>query len=139
MDQTHQAEEALHGIALFSGLSRRHVRRLASLSQEIEHPAGHVIAAEGLGALAFHLLLSGEATVEVRGAEVRRLGPGDYFGEISMIDGKPRSATVTASTPVRVLVVPHLAFEQLLEQEPTFARELLLALCGRLREVEASH
>jgi CRP-like cAMP-binding protein len=139
MRQTHQAEDALHGTALFADVSRRHVRRLASISQEIEHPAGHVITAEGLGALAFHLVLSGEASVGVKGAEVRRLGPGDYFGEMSMIDGRPRSATVTALTPLRVLVVPHVAFEQLLEDEPSFAKELLLVLCRRLREVESTH
>ena len=139
MEHSGQVEEALHDIALFAGLSKLHLRRLASISQQIEHPAGHVIAAEGQGALAFHLLLSGEAAVDVKGSEVRRLGPGDYFGEISMIDGRPRSATVTAATPLRALVVPHLAFERLLEEEPSFARELLLALCRRLRELEASH
>ena len=71
------------------------------------------------------------------GREVRRLGPGDYFGEISLIDGKPRSATVTAAGSLTTLAVPHLAFSEMLDENPAAARDVLIQLCARLREAEA--
>ena len=87
--------------------------------------------------MAFHLILDGRATVSIAGTEVRSLGSGDYFGEISMIDGKPRSATVTATEPTRTLAIPHQDFERLVADEPDFARGLLVTLCARLREAES--
>ena len=68
---------------------------------------------------------------------MRTLAEGDYFGEISMIDGRRRSATVTASTELTTLAVPHASFEKLIEDEPQLATELLKLLCSRLREAEA--
>ena len=82
-------------------------------------------------------VLDGRANVSVRGRAVRTLGPGEYFGEISMIDGKPRSATVTASEGLRTLYVPHAAFTGLVENDATVAKELLVALCGRIRQIDA--
>jgi CRP/FNR family cyclic AMP-dependent transcriptional regulator len=129
-------EERLARLDLFSGLSRRQVKKLVERSKAIEHEAGRTIAAEGLGALAFHLILDGQAEVSVGGTTVRTLGPDEYFGEISIIDGKPRSATVTAVSPLRTLVISYQSFQALLDTEPAFARSLLMLLCARLREVE---
>ena len=129
----------LSQIDLFEGLSGRQLKQLAGRAKEVRHDPGQPVTSEGNVALGFHLILDGEATVTQGGTVLRRLGPGDHFGEISMIDGRPRSATVTAATRVRALVVPHLAFVELLDREPSFAKELLLALCRRLRELEASH
>ena len=92
---------------------------------------------EGALGLGFHLILDGEATVSQGGTTLRKLGPGDYFGEISMIDGRRRSATVTAETPLRAAYVSHATFEELLDQDPGFARGLLKVLCARLREAES--
>jgi CRP/FNR family transcriptional regulator, cyclic AMP receptor protein len=131
------AEQLLAGNPLFSGLSKRQVRKLLDISREVDHPPGHVIAAEGSGALALHLIESGEAAVSVRGTEVRTIGPGDYFGEMSLIDGKPRSATVTARTPLRILVVPYQAFQRLIDDEPAFARALLVSLSERIRDLQS--
>jgi len=102
----------------------------------VQHPAGKVVAAEGDGALALHVVLDGTATVNVSGLDKRTLSTGDYFGEISLIDGKPRSATVTATTRLTTLAVPHLVFQSMLDDEPTCARGLLTVLCARLREAE---
>jgi CRP/FNR family cyclic AMP-dependent transcriptional regulator len=78
------------------------------------------------------------ATVTHGSRAVRTLGTGDYFGEISMIDGKPRSATVTVEEDLRALAIDHGVFETLLDEQPDFARQLLNALCARLREAEAA-
>jgi CRP/FNR family cyclic AMP-dependent transcriptional regulator len=130
-------ERLLAGVDLFSGLSRRQIRKLLDRSRIVPSPSGKQVAPKGAGALAFHLILEGRATVAVSGSEVRTLDVGDYFGEISMIDGKPRSATVTAIEPMTALVIPHTEFERLLAAEPNFAHSLLTTLCARLREAEA--
>ena len=134
---TRSPEDMLAEVDLFSGLSRRQVRTLLDRGRIVPHESGHQVSAEGLGSLAFHLILDGGATVSIAGTEVRTLGRGDYFGEISMIDGKPRSATVTATEPTRTLAIPHQDFERLVADEPDFARGLLVTLCARLREAES--
>ena len=133
----HDVEQKLASVDLFSGLSKRQRRKLLDGAKEITHTADQEVAHEGLGALAFHLILDGHASVALHGQEVRTLGPGDHFGEISMIDGRPRSATITATDRLTTLVVPHEDFERLLSHEPEFARALLGTLCARLREAEA--
>jgi CRP/FNR family transcriptional regulator, cyclic AMP receptor protein len=134
---TYDAEAMVAKVDLFSGLSHRQLKKLLDRARTVKHNSGQAVATEGLGALALHVLLEGHASVSRGGAEVRTLGPGDYFGEISMIDGRPRSATVTATEPMTTLVVPHQEFERLLGDEPEFARALLGTLCARLREAEA--
>jgi CRP/FNR family transcriptional regulator, cyclic AMP receptor protein len=136
-DPWHSPDEHLASVELFSSLSRRRLKKIAELSRVVEHEPGKKVAAEGLGALAFHLVLDGRAVVQKGGRTVRTLGHGDYFGEMSMIDGKPRSADVIADGPLTTLVVPHQPFMGLLDSEPGFSKELLLVLCARLREADA--
>ena len=131
--------ELLQGVELFRGLSRRQLHKIVAISRVVDHPTGHVVAKEGLGALAFHLILEGQAVVSRDGTEIRRLGPGDHFGEVSLIDGHPRSATVTATTPLKAFVVPHPGFQQLLDHDPEFVRQLIVSLCALLRAAEARH
>jgi CRP-like cAMP-binding protein len=130
-------EDLLSKIDLFSGLSGRHLKKLIGRAREVDHEVGREIAHEGLGGLAFHLILSGEVEVSVAGRKIRRLHTGDAFGEISMIDGKPRSATVTVTEPTRTLAIPHQVFEELTAEEPEFSRGLLKLLCARLRQTDA--
>jgi CRP/FNR family cyclic AMP-dependent transcriptional regulator len=130
-------ESMLAQVDLFSGMSKRNLRKLTRLCHLAEHPAGHTIAAEGLGALAFHLVLTGEASVQRGGREVARLGPGSYFGEISMIDGKPRSASVIAVEPLTTMALHRSDFLALLESEPSVVRTILNGLCARIREADA--
>lgn len=130
-------EELLAQVDLFSGLSKRQLRKVVEAGRTVDHHAGHEVATEGLGALAFHLILSGRASVTAGGKEIRSLGVGDYFGEISMIDGRPRSATVTTDEAMTTLAVPHQKFQDLVADEPDFARSLLATLCSRLREAES--
>ena len=137
MSETSQSpEQLLAAIDLFSGLSTRQLKKLVNRCREVDHQVGRQIATEGLGGLAFHLILQGRVSVTLAGKEIRQLHAGEYFGEISMIDGKPRSASVTVLEPTRTLAIPHLLFEQLTVEEPDFARGLLRLLCARLRQAE---
>lgn len=130
-------EDTLAGVEIFSGLSRRQVKKLVGAGKEVRSGAGKAIAAEGLGALAFHVILDGTAEVSRAGSSLRDLGPGDYFGEISMIDGKPRSATVSATSDLTTFAISHAHFADLLRNDAELASALLVNLCGRLREAEA--
>ncbi len=124
-------------VELFRDLSKGQLKRLVQASRETTHPEGKELATEGRGAMAFHLILQGKASVSKDGRVLRTLGPGDSFGEISMIDGRARSATVTAVEPIKALAIPHTGFEKVLDEDPDFARQLLKTLCARLREAEA--
>lgn len=130
-------EQVLASVPILSRLSGRQRARLVDASRVIEHPAGREVAAEGEGALALHVILAGTALVSVNGVEKRTLHEGEYFGEISLIDGRPRSATVTALEPLTCLAVPHLTFKKLIDDDPACARDMLVLLCERLREAES--
>jgi len=129
-------ERLLAAIDLFNGLSPEQVRKLVDRGRLIPHQTGRQLTSEGDHAHALHVILKGRATVTVAGSEVRTIGSGDYFGEISMIDGKPRSATVTATEPMTTLTISHTEFQRLLTQDPDFGRRLLTSLCARLRDVK---
>jgi CRP/FNR family transcriptional regulator, cyclic AMP receptor protein len=136
--KTHtEHDSTLAAVPILAGLSKRQRSKLHDGSRIVQHPAGKAVAAEGQGALALHVVLNGTATVTVGGHEKRTLTIGDHFGEISLIDGKPRSATVTATEPLTTLAVPYQVFQSLLDEDPTCARGLLTILCARLREAEA--
>ena len=137
MSASREPVELLRDIDLFSGLSKRDAKRLVTKASEVTHVKGKQVAAEGGSAQGFHLILSGRATVTHGSRTVRTLGAGDYFGEISMIDGRPRSATVTVDEEIHALAIGHGVFEALLDAQPEFARGLLKGLCSRLREAEA--
>ena len=128
--------QQLAAIDVFAGLSPRQLKKLAAQVREVHHDDGHQVSTEGKGALGFHLILDGHANVSSKGVQRRTLGPGDYFGEISLIDGRPRSATVVAEGPLHTAVIDNSTFQPLIDESPEFARSLLLALCGRLRGLE---
>lgn len=120
----------------FSRVGKRALRSLASAAKGVDHEAGHQIVEEGGAPLGFHLITQGEAVVEVGGKERRRLGPGDSFGLISLIDGMPRSAAVRAVTPLHTLFIAPWVFHPMLDSEPQIARDLLPLLCTLLRDAE---
>jgi CRP/FNR family cyclic AMP-dependent transcriptional regulator len=130
-------EDTLAAVDIFAGLSRRQIKKLVGAGREVRSGSGKAIATEGLGALAFHVILEGTAEVTRAGNSLRELGPGQYFGEISMIDGKPRSATVSATSDLATFVIPHAQFAELVKTDAELASALLVSLCGRLREAEA--
>ena len=130
--------EALSHTDLFAGLGKKQLSSVAGQARLVRHPPGKDITEQGGGAAGFHLIKEGNASVTVHGHERPGLGPGDYFGEISMIDGQPRSATVRAETEMTTISIPSWSFHPILEEEPEVAKVLLKLLCARLRSVEAS-
>jgi len=136
-ENTKDIQAQLKRVPIFSGLSSRQLSKLAESCRTTTHQAGHEMAKEGEGALALHIILDGTAEVSVHGRPKRELQAGDYFGEISLIDGKKRSASVTATSALHTLAVPHGPFQQLVEHEPGVAAGLLALICARLREAEA--
>ena len=129
--------QALSQTDLFAGLSKKHLTSIASQARLVHHQPGKDITEQGGGAAGFHLIKDGTASVKVSGHDRPGLGPGDYFGEISMIDGQPRSATVHADTDMTTISIPSWSFHPILDEEPEVAKVLLKVLCARLRAAEA--
>ncbi len=132
--------ERLGSVDLFAGFSRKSLLKLSRNGREVQHQPGKEIASEGRGGgTAFHLVLEGCGHVEVRGVARPNLRPGDHFGEISLVDGRPRSATVRAGDDgLRTFGIPGWEFRALLEEHPEVTRVLLENLCARIRSVEAT-
>jgi CRP/FNR family transcriptional regulator, cyclic AMP receptor protein len=128
--------EALGSTDLFGALKPRALKKIAGAMKTTHHEAGKPLTTQGHDGIAFHLILDGKAIVTVAGHTGHEIGPGDYFGEISMIDGEPRSATVTATTPLTTAALTAWEFRPLINEEPEVARALLVALCARLRKSE---
>lgn len=129
--------DLLRGIKLFSGLDDRDLSSLADEFNQRRFPAGHSVATEGEGGLVFFVVESGEASVEVHGQEVGTLGPGDSFGEIALIDRRPRTATVTAKSDLVCYSLPVFVFRPFVESRPQVAWKLLEAMADRLEAAES--
>ncbi len=123
---------------LFSGFGEKELQRVAAIVKEVSFPAGKDIAKQGESGVGFHMIVDGQATVSVDGVVHATLEPGSYFGEISLIDGGPRSATVTAKTDLKTVSLTSWDFNALMDQFPELSRTLLKQLCRRLRDVEQS-
>ncbi|HTC68109.1 MAG TPA: cyclic nucleotide-binding domain-containing protein [Acidothermaceae bacterium] len=128
--------KALRATDLFSSLSRRSLDAVASSAKVVKHAAGKELVSEGTSGIGFHLILEGTASVLVGGKRRAQIGPGQYFGEMSLIDGGPRSATITSETPVTTIYLSAWSFRPILKSEPEVAYALLLVMCGRLRAAE---
>jgi CRP/FNR family cyclic AMP-dependent transcriptional regulator len=121
---------------LFDELTKKDVLALIQSAREVEHREGQMIVVEGHPGVGFHLLLEGSAIVSRNGRKLRTLGPGETFGDIAVIDGGPRSASVKAETRLRTLSLPPWEFKPLLLEYPQIAYKLLVKLCALLREAE---
>jgi len=131
--------QMLAGVGLFEGLSKKELSQVSGTGRRVEFPAGTVIVKEGDDGVGFHLILTGKAKVTVKGRTRSTLGPGKFFGELSLIDRGPRTATVTAETDVTTLSLLSWEFLPLVEKTPSIARKLLLEMCRRIREADKSH
>ena len=126
--------ELVRGVSLFGDLEAKDADRLASDFIERHFNAGDVIAEEGASGLNFFVVESGEATVAVGGAEVKRLHAGDAFGEVALVDKSARTATVTAVTEMRCHALPIWSFRSFAQTYPDVMWKLLELLADRLRE-----
>jgi pyruvate,water dikinase len=127
---------ALQRVPFFADMDQRQYRQIARLLKARHFEKGETVIREGSGAAAFFVIDSGEAAVSIKGAQVRTLGPGDHFGEIALIDGGPRSATVVASTHLVCYGLTFWEFRPLVERNGAIAWKLLQALARRLRAAE---
>jgi CRP-like cAMP-binding protein len=127
----------LKSIWLFSSCTGSELRKIRSSLDEVVVPAGKVLVEEGRIGLEFFLIVSGTATVTRNGRKVATLGPGGYFGELSLLDRKPRSASVVTDTEMDVLVLSQRQFNSVMQSVPTIARKMLSAMANRVREADA--
>jgi CRP-like cAMP-binding protein len=125
-------------VPLFSDLSKRHLRGIAKLATIRRLPAYTRIVREGEQAHSFYLMLEGTAVVRPSGKRPVKIGAGDFFGELALLDKSPRSATVEAQTEVQVASIGRSAFLRMVEHEPKVALILLRTMAARLRSSEAS-
>jgi CRP/FNR family cyclic AMP-dependent transcriptional regulator len=126
----------LGSVPLFASLSKQELRQVLALGREVEFGAGRDIVQESDQAGDFYLILSGQASVWLRGRRRQKLGPGDHFGEISVLDGGPRSATVTAEGPVLALGLDRSNFLALLDKHGSIGHKQVIELSSRLRAAE---
>ena len=139
-ERTDPAKIALIGhVALFADCDRRALGHIARLMDEHEITPGSVLTRQGDPAGDFYVIIEGEAAVERDGEEIARLGEGDFFGELSLLDGGPRSATVTAASPMFVLGLQPGKLEELVTSHPSVALTMLRTLAARLRGFEDTH
>jgi CRP-like cAMP-binding protein len=127
----------LKSIWLFSSCTGSELRKIRGSLDEVEVPAGKVLVEQGRIGMEFFLIVDGTAAVTRSGKKVATLGPGAHFGELALLDRRPRSASVTSETDMDVLVLSQRQFNTLLEAVPTIARKMLAALADRLREADA--
>lgn len=139
MPLRHPTVELLSGVPLFGGLSRAQLGRVGALAEEAAYNAGRVIVKRDDPGKAFYVIVEGTAKV-VKGKIVtaRReaeLGPGEFFGELALLDGEPRAATVVASTPLTTIRIERTAFRRLLREEPDLALKVLEGMARRTRKI----
>ncbi len=128
--------EMLGEIPLFRGCSKDELKHVDRAATQADYDAGQVLCTEGAVGRELIMIIEGEAEVDRGGKTVAKVGPGDFIGEMSLLDGGPRSATVTTTSPVRALVLPTREFWQVLDEVPALAHRLLRTLAERLRAMD---
>lgn len=130
---TKDVVQRLAKVPLFSDCSQRDLQTIARVVREIPHAAGTVIAREGEPGVGLFIILEGTAEVSIGGRKKTTLGPDEFFGEIALLDGGPRTATVSAKTDVRLLGLTEWVFRGLMHEHPSIALKTLQQMAGRLR------
>jgi CRP-like cAMP-binding protein len=133
-----QRMHRLQGVPIFSACTKKQLRAVARITEVVDAAAGTVLTRAGEPGRDFFLIYEGRAAVEVSPRRRARLGPGDFFGEMSLLDGEPRSATVVAETDLRLLAIKSQNFWNLLTEVPEITQAILVSLSRRLRGAERS-
>jgi CRP-like cAMP-binding protein len=126
--------ELLRSVPLFSGCTKRELAAIATLADEVALPEGTTLIQEGRRGHEFFTLVDGTVQVTANGRKVKTLDGGSFFGEMALVSSRPRNATVTAVTPVRVLVVHESGFRRLLHDSPEIQLKVLQTLADRAAE-----
>ena len=121
---------------LFDGLPDSEVRSIEKQMKLVKHPAGHDITVRGENGVGFMIITDGSVAVKTVQGKTRKLGPGDSFGEMALLDHEGRSATITAETPVELATIPEWNFKPFLKEHPEVAYRLLQVLSRRVRQAE---
>lgn len=128
----------LEKVPLFRGLSRKHLEQIGRLADEFEVRTGYSLVTAGERGHQLFVIVEGQAVARVGRGRTVRLGPGEFFGEMSLVDGGPCSATVEAATDMRLLVVGRREFWALLDAAPPLVTRIMSTLSRRVRDAEAS-
>jgi CRP/FNR family transcriptional regulator, cyclic AMP receptor protein len=128
--------ELLARVPLFSGLDKVGLAQIAKLADEIDLPAQTQLLQQGAHPHEFFLIVDGSVRIDRAGEQINMLGPGDFLGEIALLDGGQRTATATAVTPVSLLILARREFNSLLNEFPDIRSSVLAALAVRLRRLE---
>jgi CRP-like cAMP-binding protein len=131
-----QKQELLERVPLFAGVSAAGLEELGGIADEVEVRAGTVLTHEGYREGFFFVIVSGSVRIERGGRTINTLGPGDFLGEIALLDGGPRTATATAETACRLLSMTYQMFHELLDASPEIRAAILEAVGQRLRALE---
>jgi CRP/FNR family transcriptional regulator, cyclic AMP receptor protein len=124
--------ELIKGVPLFAECSRKQLDEIASIADEIDLREGKELTSEGRAGREFFVLIEGSADVKKGSRRINQMGAGDFFGEISLVTRRPRTATVVATAPVRALVITDRSFRALLEHQPEIQGKVMSALAARL-------
>lgn len=133
---TDQKLDLLRRVPLLAGLGGREIEEVGRLAEEVDLPAGHVLMREGGAGNEFFVIVDGTVAIDRGGTTIKSLGPGDFLGEIALVDDGPRTATATTESPAKLLVVGHREFHSLMDQFPTIQTCVLQALAHRVRNLD---
>jgi CRP/FNR family cyclic AMP-dependent transcriptional regulator len=131
-----QKLQLLRAVPLFSACSKASLAQIARLVDEVALPAGRVLTQQGRYGNEFFVIVEGKVRIERDGRRIDVEGPGDFLGEIALLDHRPRTATAICETPCRLLVLAHREFHALLGTSPAISNAVLKALAVRLRNLE---
>jgi CRP-like cAMP-binding protein len=129
-------ESELANVGLFAGCTRKELADISQLTFQVDRSAGDTLCREGETGLECLIIVEGEASVTVAGTLVALMGPGDFVGELALLDSRPRVATVTALTDVRLLALSRREFNSLLTRVPCVAPRMLATMGSRLRSAD---
>ena len=124
-------------VPLFAACSKKDLQHVAKRAEDVKVEPGKVIVSEGSAGAEFFVILDGEASITRHGQEVARVGAGDFFGDLALLDRAPRNATITAVTPMELVVLGQREFSALIDEVPGFAHKLMAGLARRLRAYDA--